>query len=340
MLRSFCIYTTLIMFPVIGLAQVDYNSEIQPIFNSRCTTCHGGSGELSLTSYSNVMAGGNSGAVIIPYNHSGSLLWQNVNSGLMPPTGSDLTQNQVDLIAQWIDEGALEEPSSLSGCTDLEAYNCEDDDVWSNYIFDIGGIMYDNSCNWDWDTSTLEALYVGGCESGPCEGYYDPSATSDNGSCRYYQAPQGDEIVFEVEDDGIMVDWSSFNPPVNAELISYHVQRCLESCTWLPGYTLGDVNTTPIVFDEFTWESGVEIKYAIAVYYANNPYWGWAIGASYITACMQGDINGDNGLNILDVVTLVNLVLDGELNNCGDMNNDGGLNILDVVILVNSILGD
>ncbi len=94
-------------------AGVDYSSEIQPIFNSRCTNCHSGSDaeeDLSLTSYNNLMNGGDSGDVVIPYDHANSLLWQYVNSGFMPPGGSDLTDTQVNLIAQWIDEGALSEP--------------------------------------------------------------------------------------------------------------------------------------------------------------------------------------------------------------------------------------
>ena len=54
----------------------------------------------------------------------------------------------------------------------------------------------------------------------------------------------------------------------------------------------------------------------------------------------MGDVNGDGGLNVLDVVTLVNFVLAGDVYLPeGDMNQDGGLNILDVVILVNIILG-
>ena len=163
-------------------AIVDYSSEIQPIFDSRCTNCHSGSDaeeDLSLTSYNNVMNGGDSGDVVIPYDHANSLLWQYINSGFMPPGTNDLTDNQVDLIARWINEGALEEPGSSTGCIDPEAYNCADDGDWSNYIVDVGGIMYDNSCNWDWNTSTSEAEYVGGCELGPCEGYYNPAAITE-----------------------------------------------------------------------------------------------------------------------------------------------------------------
>ena len=97
-------------------SSIDYSTQIQPIFNSRCISCHGGAGGLYLTSYNNVMNGGNSGDVIIPYDYTNSLLWQYVNSGYMPPSATDLTQTQIDLIAQWIDEGALPEPyEPLSG---------------------------------------------------------------------------------------------------------------------------------------------------------------------------------------------------------------------------------
>ena len=95
-------------------AGVDYSSEIQPIFNSRCTNCHSGSDaeeDLSLTSYNNLMNGGDSGDVVIPYDHANSLLWQYINSGFMPPGTNDLTDSQVDLIAEWINEGALPEPN-------------------------------------------------------------------------------------------------------------------------------------------------------------------------------------------------------------------------------------
>ena len=54
---------------------------------------------------------------------------------------------------------------------------------------------------------------------------------------------------------------------------------------------------------------------------------------------IAGDINGDGLLNILDVVSLVNLVLAGDYDDAGDINGDGFLNILDVVSLVNLVLG-
>lgn len=54
---------------------------------------------------------------------------------------------------------------------------------------------------------------------------------------------------------------------------------------------------------------------------------------------LLGDLNGDGILNILDIVSLINLVLDGEYNILGDINEDATLNILDIVLLANLVLG-
>jgi len=92
-------------------AQVDYESQIQTIFNTSCTSCHlyGSQNGLNLTTYSGVMTGGNAGAAIVAGDHANSLLWVKVNNGSMPPSGN-LSSDQVNLIAEWIDEGALEVP--------------------------------------------------------------------------------------------------------------------------------------------------------------------------------------------------------------------------------------
>ena len=52
-----------------------------------------------------------------------------------------------------------------------------------------------------------------------------------------------------------------------------------------------------------------------------------------------GDMNGDENLDVLDIVGLVNMILSEQGNNpLGDLNGDGSYNILDVVILANIIL--
>ena len=92
---------------------VHYKDEIQPIFNENCANCHisSTSNNLSLSNYASLMLGNSTnGPVIDAEDHANSLLWQYVNSGTMPPGNNNLTASQIDLIATWIDEGALEQP--------------------------------------------------------------------------------------------------------------------------------------------------------------------------------------------------------------------------------------
>ena len=52
-----------------------------------------------------------------------------------------------------------------------------------------------------------------------------------------------------------------------------------------------------------------------------------------------GDVNVDGEVNVLDVVSLVGVILDGgDYTAACDVNGDGVLNVLDIVQLVNLIL--
>ncbi len=58
---------------------------------------------------------------------------------------------------------------------------------------------------------------------------------------------------------------------------------------------------------------------------------------------MAGDINGDESINIQDIIILINFILGtddpdtGEFN-AADINSDGVLNIQDIILVVNLIL--
>ena len=100
-----------IIIPFIGAIlaqQVDYQTQIQPIFNENCTNCHGYSGGLALGNYDQLMSGGNSGDLVIPGDYQNSILWQRIDSGEMPP-GGNISNAQLELIETWIMQGALEE---------------------------------------------------------------------------------------------------------------------------------------------------------------------------------------------------------------------------------------
>ena len=94
-------------------SQINYASQIQPVFNMNCTTCHyssSGMGSLNLTSFSELMNGGVSGPSVVAGDHQNSLLYQRIvlppgTDGNMPPN-VPLSQSQIDIIASWIDQGA------------------------------------------------------------------------------------------------------------------------------------------------------------------------------------------------------------------------------------------
>ncbi|MBC8256157.1 MAG: lamin tail domain-containing protein [Candidatus Marinimicrobia bacterium] len=57
--------------------------------------------------------------------------------------------------------------------------------------------------------------------------------------------------------------------------------------------------------------------------------------------CTMGDVNGDDVVNVLDVVQIVGYIVDGtgEFDtDCADTNDDGAVNVLDVVAIVNGIV--
>jgi len=55
---------------------------------------------------------------------------------------------------------------------------------------------------------------------------------------------------------------------------------------------------------------------------------------------IEGDLNGDGLIDILDLIALVNMILNGEYSIIADLNEDGVVNILDIVIYKNIILGN
>jgi hypothetical protein len=103
-----------------AVAQIAYSTQIQPIFNSRCTSCHGGISGVNLNSYSATMASVGDlydKKIVTPGNSAGSPLYDkllaNPQFGSRMPQGGSLTTQQIDLIRAWIDEGATETPTSL-----------------------------------------------------------------------------------------------------------------------------------------------------------------------------------------------------------------------------------
>ncbi len=93
--------------------EVSYSSDVQPIFNGSCTSCHGSSGNVSLSSYSALInsVGNNYGSnLVVAGNAAGSGLVDkiepNPDHGSRMPVGGSLTNSEIQTIRTWINEGA------------------------------------------------------------------------------------------------------------------------------------------------------------------------------------------------------------------------------------------
>jgi hypothetical protein len=75
---------------------VSYSAQVQPIFDSRCDACHS-------WNYDNLV--GVNGRVTAS-NLSASAVYQRTLSGDMPRSGGPLTQTQLNLLRDWILNGA------------------------------------------------------------------------------------------------------------------------------------------------------------------------------------------------------------------------------------------
>ncbi len=88
---------------------VSFAKDVEPIFQSRCISCHGGQQTqrgLNLSSYASLMAGSVNGAVIVPGNPSASSLIQMVDEGKMPKRGPQLLPGQIQALTDWVKNGA------------------------------------------------------------------------------------------------------------------------------------------------------------------------------------------------------------------------------------------
>ncbi len=89
-----------------------FNADILPILQQRgCVSCHGGSGGLFVGSVAQLQQGGLHGAAIIPGNGSGSNIIKKLSTtppfgDRMPQGGPYLPDSTIQLIKNWIDQGA------------------------------------------------------------------------------------------------------------------------------------------------------------------------------------------------------------------------------------------
>ena len=94
-----------------GGPTVSFQTDVLPTLQTDCNLCHGGAGGLFLQDYAGVIAGGDSGAVVVAGDPDGSLLIQRLEGTITPQMPEDLpplSQPEIDVIRLWIAEGALD----------------------------------------------------------------------------------------------------------------------------------------------------------------------------------------------------------------------------------------
>ena len=88
-------------------SDLTWDNFIGALFQAKCTTCHGAGalGGLNLSTYTDAMKGGASGAVIVPGDGANSLLVTRQQAGGHP---GQLTPEEIAQVIEWIDAGAIE----------------------------------------------------------------------------------------------------------------------------------------------------------------------------------------------------------------------------------------
>lgn len=100
--------------------KVTYADHARTAMENKCFSCHNPDkkrGDLDLTTYAGVMAGGSGGAVVDPGNPDASRLITTVmkkEEPFMPPEGPPLSPAEIEVLSKWIAGGVLETGSSVA----------------------------------------------------------------------------------------------------------------------------------------------------------------------------------------------------------------------------------
>jgi nitrate/TMAO reductase-like tetraheme cytochrome c subunit len=95
--------------PLPAGSALTYNDTISPLFQARCSMCHGQTASmgLNLTEYESAMAGSSNGAVIIPGDAQNSPLVKKQSAAT--PHFGQLSPQELQMVIDWINAGAPQE---------------------------------------------------------------------------------------------------------------------------------------------------------------------------------------------------------------------------------------
>jgi formylglycine-generating enzyme required for sulfatase activity len=105
---------TAIPFASIAAEKIDFRTEVKPILESACLSCHGPEkpkGDLRLDTRAGALKGGDKGAALVPGTPDKSPMYASTilppnHEDIMPPKGNPLAKSQTEVLRAWIEQGA------------------------------------------------------------------------------------------------------------------------------------------------------------------------------------------------------------------------------------------
>ena len=103
-------------------ADLSFSRDVAPILSKRCTVCHQGPNAqngLRMDKVADLLHGGESGAAIAPGEPDRSLLLEKVagDKPMMPPVGDPMTEEEIEILRQWIAAGAQDDSATVDAGT-------------------------------------------------------------------------------------------------------------------------------------------------------------------------------------------------------------------------------
>ena len=240
-------------------------------------------------------------------------------------------------------------------CEDYNQTECNNNDN-CNWVSDI---EYGNCSEFNQNSSACEA--TSGCWGayqypGWYSGWYCAGGTyiySDNSYCEEIQMSECSELTelgCNHPEYGSGCEWiSDIEMESCLPLNESHCNDYPGECSWEEETTYGSCSS----YGQGTCNSVPGCYWDCSSWYT---WVCWCLGSEIITgnvcegeyeintgSCMEaydlGDVNSDGTINVIDIVELVTIILNGEYSISGDVNQDGANNIVDVISLVNTVLG-
>ena len=113
--------------PIVIVAEVDFVHQVMPILKKNCAECHTDGkkkGGLSMNTRSEFLASGEGGEIAVPGNADDSWFIELISSTdldiRMPPKGSGVSKEEINILRQWVNEGMVWEEGITLGSSGWE----------------------------------------------------------------------------------------------------------------------------------------------------------------------------------------------------------------------------